>query len=177
VVRRALTWGLTLPLVGASVLAGHALAYAATGSDPGAMHAYLAHAPQVLAVLVLVGLVGLAVDQRSGRPATAPFALLGMVVFALQEHLERYAHAGEVPLLLADRTFLLGLALQVPVGLVALWVARRLVAVLREVGRTPSRPPRIGEIPFVLPVAAVGVGGVRLPVVGLGRGPPALLRP
>jgi hypothetical protein len=81
VAHRPLTWLLTLPLVGASVLAGHALAYRLTGVDPGALHAYLDHAPRVLAILALVGLIGLAVDQRGRQVSTTPFAALGALVF------------------------------------------------------------------------------------------------
>lgn len=175
--RRALTWGLTLPLVGASVLAGHALAYAATGVDVGPIHAYLGHAPQILAILGLLGLVGLAVDARSEQVGTLPFAGLGVAVFAVQEHLERFAHSGDVPLLITDRTFLLGAALQVPVGLLAVWIARRLVVTLRTLAARPSRPPLLWQLPVGIGYLVSGVPRQRPPVATLGRGPPRLLRP
>ncbi|MGL6278610.1 MAG: hypothetical protein ACRC50_03545 [Gaiella sp.] len=138
--RRALTWALALPLVGVSVLVGHTVAYALAGRDPGAAHAYLAHAPQLLALLALVGLLGLAVDQRAERLRAWPFAGLGVLVFGVQEHLEGYAHAGEVPFLLTERAFVLGVLLQVPVGLLVVALACRLASSLRLTGAGPSRP-------------------------------------
>lgn len=175
--RRALTWTLTLPLVGVSVLVGHALAYRLTGTEPGSMHEYLGHAPQVLAILAVVGLLGLAIDQRAERLATLPFAGLGAVVFAAQEHLERVAHSGDVPFLLADRTFLLGLLLQVPVGLVSLWIAQRLASALGSAWNALPRPRIAATTPVVLTPAAVPAVRRLLPTATLGRGPPLSLRP
>ncbi len=174
--RRALTWTLTLPLVGASVLVGHALAYRLTGTAPGSMHDYLGHAPQVLAVLVVVGLLGLAIDQRAERLATLPFAGLGAAVFAVQEHLERVAHSGDVPFLLADRTFLLGLLLQLPVGLVCLWIARRLASALGSAWSALARPRIVATTPVVRGPAARPPLRRLLPTATLGRGPPLSLR-
>lgn len=175
--RRVLTWALTLPLVGASVVVGHALAYRLTGADPGSVHEYLGHAPQVLALLALVGLLGLAVDQRAERLSTAPFAGLAAVVFVAQEHLERLAGTGDVPFLLADRTFLAGVLLQLPVGLLAVWIARRLAAVVGTAGSTRRGPPRPWAIPLVL--APLASRPPRRPLSGsvFGRGPPHLPRP
>lgn len=175
--RRALTWTLTLPLVGASVLVGHALAYALTGTDPGSMHDYLGHAPQVLAVLAVVGVLGLAIDQRAERPATLPFAGLGVAVFVAQEHLERIAHTGDLPLLLGDHTFLVGLLLQLPVGLVSLWIARRFAAVLSGSPAPAERRPIISTAPLVWAPTLERVQRPPLPATALGRGPPLLLRP
>jgi hypothetical protein len=177
VARRALTWTLTLPLVGASVLVGHALAYALTGTAPGSMHDYLGHAPQVLAVLAVVGLLGLAIDQRAERLATTPFAGLGVAVFAVQEHLERVAHTGDVPLLLGDRTFLVGLLLQIPVGLVSLWIARRLAAVLGGAPAVAARPPIVATVLLAWTPVARAIRRPPLSTTTLGRGPPLALRP
>jgi hypothetical protein len=176
VARRALTWTLTLPLVGVSVLVGHALAYRLTGTAPGSMHDYLGHAPQVLAVLAVVGLLGLAIDQRAERLATMPFAGLGLAVFAVQEHLERAAHTGDLPLLLADPAFLVGLSLQIPVGLVAVRIARRLAAVLDSAAPWPAGPPVVSTVPLVWsPVVRVPRRQLQ-PAATLGRGPPLYLR-
>ena len=124
--RRTLAWALVTPVSAAGILAAHALAYALTGTEPGAMHGYLAHAPQVVAVLATIGLVGLALQERGvGRRSFASFALLAPLGFACQEHLERLAHTGELPWLLTTPSFLVGLALQVPVALACVAVARR----------------------------------------------------
>jgi hypothetical protein len=175
--RRAFTWALSIPLILVSVLVGHALAYEATGLEPGAMHEYLDHAPQVLAVLVLAALIALAIDRRSTRLATAPFAGLGIAVFSIQEHVERYAHTGELPFLVTDRTFLLGLVLQVPVGVLCVWIARRLVSAARALLRARPRRTFGIEAPPVSWAFAGTSHRVRLPVATLGRGPPTLHRP
>jgi hypothetical protein len=171
VARRVLAWVLVAPLVGASVLVGHWLAYGLTGRSLGEVHEYLGHAPEVVALVALVGLVGLAVDQRATRLSARPFAGFGVVVFVVQEHAERLAHDGQLPFLLTDRTFLLGLVLQLPVGLAAVLIARRFVADLRVCAAVTG--PRLLA---VTPVKVEAAGGVlwcvRLPVATLGRGPP-----
>jgi hypothetical protein len=144
--------------------------------DPGALHAYLDHATIVVALLTLVALLGVAIDQRSERLATAPFAALGAVVFTLQEHLERYVHTGDLPVLVANRTFVVGLLLQVPVGIVAVWLARRLAGALRA-RRASASPPALAELPLVLRPLGASPASLRLPVATLGRGPPPTSRP
>jgi hypothetical protein len=166
---------LTLPLVGVSVLVGHTLAYHATGAPPGTTHAYLDHAPQVLALLVLAALLGLALDTRTSGVGTLRLAGLGPVVFVAQEHLEPVVHGADVPLLLDDRTFVLGLALQAPVGVLSAWIARRLVVVLR---RSPAPAARhdVWHLPLVVaphPAASHRAAPI---TATRGRGPPLALR-
>lgn len=168
--RRSLISLLSLPFAAASILAGHAAAYALTGASPGGIHGYLEHAPQVVAVLVLLGLVGLAHAGRARTSSHVPVATLALAGFACQEHLERLAHTGEVPFLLASPTFLLGLALQLPFA-AALWLlARRVARTLARVER--DGPPRLALLPLLpLPAsrlaAAVAVAGC-----ARGRAPP-----
>lgn len=142
------------------------------------MHGYLGHAPQVLALLALIALVALACESRSSwSPAPLPFAALGVGVFALQEHVERVAHGEGVPLLVTERTFLLGVLLQIPVGVVCALIARRLLTTLRTRAPGSGRPP----LPALLPLleapcrssVALVPRGKALPV----RGPPAAARP
>ena len=131
--RRTLAWVLVVPLAAAGLLATHALAYELTGTSAGRLHGYLAHAPQVVGVLATLSLVGLAFQQRSvGRLSAWSYALLAPFGFACQEHLERLVHTGELPWLLTSPAFLLGLAMQVPLALACVLVARR-------VGRDPRR--------------------------------------
>lgn len=167
---RALTWALTLPLAGAGVLVGHDLTYRLVGSvDPG-LHDYLAHAPQLIAILASVGLLGLAVDQRAVRVGTTRFAFLGMAVFAIQEHVERLVHTGTIPFILTDRTFLLGLLLQVPIGLACVAVAK---AVARELHAPTARrvhASRGFSLPLV--VECRGQAPSTVAVVLRGRSPP-----
>jgi hypothetical protein len=169
--RRTLLWLLTLPFAAASILAGHAAAYALTGAPADAVHSYLEHAPQVVAILVLLGLLGLAHEGRTRTPSLAPVAVLAATGFACQEHLEQLAHTGDVPFLLTSATFWLGVALQLPFAAAVWYLARRLARPLGPGGR--SGPPRLAILPLLLPamprfpVAAVTGGPVR------GRGPPA----
>ena len=173
--RNALTWTLTLPLVGLSVLVGHAVAYAVTGTDPGDLHGYLDHVPQVVALLVLVGLLGLAAEQRSTvELRTLPY--LGLAVFAVQEHLERYVHTGHVPFLLTNRTFLLGLALQIPIAIIVARVTRRVIRDLHLTWSSRGPRPRLWTLPEPRPTTHLpspSAGCIR--ATAPSRGPPRLV--
>ena len=169
-----LAWALVTPVSAAGILAAHALAYALTGTEPGAMHGYLAHAPQVAAVLATIGLVGLALQERGvGRRSFASFALLAPLGFACQEHLERLAHTGELPWLLTTPSFLVGLALQVPVALACVAVARRVGGALT--GMRSSRPGRLGEVWLPLSDRPLAIPHVVRRARATGRAPPLVL--
>ena len=173
--RRMLVWALVIPLAAAGILAAHALSYALTGTPAGAVHGYLEHAPQVLGVLATIGLVGLAVQERSpGRVPSGAFVVLAPVGFVVQEHLERLVHAGDVPFLLTSPAFLVGLVLQAPVALVCLLVARRVVGTLTAVRlyRSPGIP---GDAWLPLTARAVTLGRAPSPCRPSGRGPPVAL--
>ncbi len=172
--RRVLAWLLTLPLVAAGVLVGHAAAYRLTGTPLGDTHDYLEHAPQLALVLVSVGLVGVALQQRGGGRSSVPFGVVAVVAFAVQEHAERFAH-GEPALLVADRTFLVGLALQIPVILACLAVGRKVVKVAAD-ARRPSRPPGVSLLAeTVVPVTRAAIDVVMAAGVR-GRAPPVPLQ-
>lgn len=168
--RRALTWLLALPFAAASILAGHAAAYALTSAPLDGVHRYLAHAPQIVAVLALLGLLGLARDGRARTASFVPVAGLAAAGFAFQEHLERLVHTGELPLLLASPTFWLGLALQLPFAVVVWLLARRLARTLVRAER--SGPPRLAILPLGPPAARLFTP-VATPAGAVpGRGPP-----
>ena len=171
--RRALLWALILPFAALSVLLGHASAYWLTGAPADTFHGYLDHAPQVLAVLVLVGLVGLAYESRARSLSVLPVAATAATGFACQEHLERLLHTGGLPpLLLASPAFWLGLAMQLLFAAVVWLVARRLARTLASAERT--RPPRLAILPLTTrparlhTPAAISAGAVP------GRGPPCV---
>jgi hypothetical protein len=170
---RAVTWVLTLPLVGAGVLVGHDLAYRLAGASDPAVHDYLAHLPQLVAILATVGLLGLAVDQRAIQLGSGRFGFLGAAVYALQEHVERLVHTGSVPLILGDRTFILGVALQIPIGLACLAIARVLARELHA--PMPARVRVVGS--FALGRIREGHTPIRSTVrVALrGRSPPRVI--
>jgi hypothetical protein len=140
VIRARSAWLVALPLVLAGWLAAHSLAYRLAGADGhghGGLHAppahgYLAHAPALLAALA-VGAVGVlllrvaaaARRRRSSGVNPAGLVCLPVAGFAVQEHVERLVHTGALPLAtVAEPTFVIGLALQLPFALAALFVAR-----------------------------------------------------
>lgn len=170
-------------------LAAHALAYRIV--DPGSAqraadlaatgHGYLAYAPAALAgcvALLLAALVGQTVRSvRRRLPARVPWqiALVPVLGFAVQEHLERFL-AGAPVAAIVEPTFLVGLALQLPFALGALLLARALVRTAARIGQTLIRPlaepPRSAHAPLG---AAVALPRVRPLAFGTsGRGPPRL---
>lgn len=170
--RRALAWALVTPVAAAGVLAAHALAYRLTGTEPGSAHAYLDHLPQVVAILASVALVGLALQDRSlSRASSWWFAPLAPLGFSAQEHVERLAHTGHLPWLLTTPTFLLGLALQLPVALLCVVVVRRVTGSLTF--RSP-RPRALGAAWLLLTALTLLVPDAARPPRPSGRGPPGL---
>jgi hypothetical protein len=161
------------PVAAAGVLAAHGLAYRLTGTPSGAVHAYLDHGPQVVAVLATVALLGLALQDRSLSAASswwfAPLAPLG---FAAQEHLEGLVHTGHVPWLLTTPSFVLGLLLQIPVALLCVLVVRRVTGTLTAVPARATSPAEawlpLSERPLLVPETTQ----LRRPS---GRDPPTLL--
>ena len=153
-------------------------------------HGYMSLLPFALGVAAAVTLLSLALAAadaargRRGRPLPAwAFALLPLVAFTVQEHLERWLSSGVFPWhAAAEPTFLPGLALQLPFGLLAYLAARLLLRAAEGVGRTlvqPAAPrPRFLPLPVVVPAAGsvappVGPAPVRLPRllgVALGAG-------
>ena len=114
----------------------HALAYRVTGAQPGPVHEYLAHVPQIVVVLATIALVGLALQDRSlSRLSAWWVAPLPPLGFACQEHLERLVHTGDLPWLFTSPTFLVGLALQVPIALACVALVRRVLGTLTPVCR------------------------------------------
>jgi hypothetical protein len=172
--RRMLAWLLVTPLAAAGVLAAHAAAYRLTGTPTGPVHAYLDHVPQIVAVLATIGLVGLALQQRSvGSRSLPAFALAAPAGFACQEHVERLLHTGELPWLVTTPSFLVGLALQVPVAVLCVLVARRVVGTLTAV-RPLRRPPRLGVVALPVSEAPAVRPRTTRPARATGRSPPAL---
>lgn len=166
--RRAL-WPIVLPLSGGGILLGHLTAYRLLGVDPGSVHAYLTHAPQVLlALLVPAVVVASASTPSSPRPWL--FAMLGVGGFTLMEHVELILHA-ELPWLLMRPVFLLGLVLQLPFGLLAWWLAR----LLMRMHVVPARPlRRLPRLVLALSCVTRTLSGLASDPLGRPRGPPLL---
>ena len=173
--RRTLAWLLVTPIAAAGVLAAHAVAYALTGTDPGPEHEYLGHAPQVVGLLASLALLGLALQERSLRPwSTRWFAPVAPIAFVCQEHLERLAHTGELPWLLTTPSFLVGLALQLPVAIASVLVVRRVMGTLAAPARR-SAPPVPGGAWLPLPTRPAAAPATHDAPRPSGRAPPPLL--
>ena len=78
---------------------------------------------------------------RASRPSALTFAVLAPAIFVGQEHFERLTHEGTFPTsVLVEKTFVLGLALQLPFALVAYALARLLLRATRAVARLLASP-------------------------------------
>lgn len=161
--RRLLALLVTLPLVLAGSFAAHQAGFALAAPDAASRgrllaqtgHAWLSHLPLVAVALGSVLAVGsmLAVRAELRDPGAAaarawPYALVAPAAFAAQEHLERLIHSGRLPAdLFAEPAFAAGLALQLPVALLAVLAARAVLRSARRLARAlgarrPRRPAR-----------------------------------
>jgi hypothetical protein len=153
---------LSVPLAAVGCLAGHATGYAIVGMSgrDARAHGYLSLAPQFLAICAAVVAAALALrlsGRLSGRIAAWPFALLPPLAFCAQELIERLA-AGLPAHAVLEPAVLVGLAAQLPVGLVALLAARALLRVA-DTAATALRtlpPPVVGR-PVLLAAAPSAV--------------------
>jgi hypothetical protein len=127
-------WLVIVPLATAGGLGGHRIAYALAGPDHDALHGYLAHAPQLGLLLLVLALVFASFVDRGARLALWPFPTVTLTGFVVQEHVERVAHDGSAPFLLGERVFLVGLVVQVVVAVAAWLVARLLVRAVGSFG-------------------------------------------
>jgi hypothetical protein len=158
-------WLTSLGLLGAGWVTAHVLSYLILVPAPERSemmartgHAYFRPDDLLLlcgtiaaAGLVLVLIGGPA--RRTARPLL--LALVPVLGFVVQEHLERTVHGGAFPLhLVTEPRFLLGLALQVPFALCALLFA----AVLLRAANRLARALRAVSVPTPL----VGWDGVTL---------------
>jgi hypothetical protein len=185
--RRGLAWALTLPFVLLGTQAAHALAYELVYPQAhvrillAAGHGYLTYLPLVLALAGAVALAALcaaAVDAARGRPARKlpawAFALLPPAMFVAQEVLELSLRTGTFgwQALLAP-TFIPGLALQLPIALVAYIAARLLLRAAEHVGSALGQPRAVRFFVQLVAPPAASTLRVRDVVAGCSsRGPP-----
>jgi len=149
-VRRRVAWTLVLPaLVGGEML-GHSLAYRIVAPDASKRelllertgHAYLAYLHPIFGVCL--ALVVAALGQRvvagfRGSPAQAVpswrFATVPAAAFLLQEYAERLAYHGHIVWgTISEPAVVVGVLLQVPCGVVILFVLRLLLRVVHGAG-------------------------------------------
>lgn len=123
-------WLLVTALATLGVLGGHEAAYAVTGAPAGDVHTYLDHLPQVALLLTLLSLAGASLVSRRGRIALWPFPVVTVVGFFAQEHIERLQPTGSLPFLLTEPVFVVGIAIQCAVAVLAWLAARALVRIV-----------------------------------------------
>jgi hypothetical protein len=169
-------WLVSLPVALAGCLAAHFAAYALATptAHAHASHGYLGHLPLVggaaLAVVLAAALRQAVRGRRGTRPSPWLFALLPPLAFALQEHAERLAQPA---LVVAEPTFLLGLALQLPFAALAWLLARAILRVADALGALIAPPPRPrGFAPLRLAAAWVAPLHPVLTAAISERGPP-----
>ena len=181
----------TLPFSAAGMLLAHKLTWgvAGHGHDAEVAHGYLRYGAVFVALFAAVIAVASTrnfVRTIGGEAAAVPspivFAVVPIVGFVFQEHLEHLVAARELELsFFLSPPFLVGLALQLPFALAALLVAhlilraiRTAVATLRRVGTQPSWV----FVELAVPVADADVSGPAksrgLEFSAAGRAPPAL---
>ena len=167
-------WIVVSPVVAAGVLVAHSVAYRVTGTPADPFHEYLGHAPQILLLLAIAGIVIGAFGAPGQAPPAHAFPVVALGTFVVQEHVERLVHGGGVPLLLTAPAFLAGLALQVPVALGAWALARWLLRVVHDERPTVGLRSRLQF--DVLVLASDHVAPIPLPGAS-SRAPPAPLLP
>jgi len=195
--RRSLAWLVAVPLMLVGSQAAHVLAFRLVYPNAGVRlrellqtgHSYESFLPLLLGLAASVTVVSLLVstfDAAHGRPQRAlpawAFALLPLVGFTVQEHLERFLASGAVPWHeFAAPTFLPGLALELPFGLLAYLVARFLLRVAERAGRafdvslSPTRA-RLAQVAVAVPMHMTDPPRPAPISLGLAkRGPPLLL--
>jgi hypothetical protein len=153
-VKARTAWLLTLPILLVSETIGHALTARLFAPERGghglllrALEDYVEYAHAALAiVLVVVGavLVRRALASfRDNRPRPLPswrLAAIPSAAFLLQEQFERLLSDGDAGSLTAvEPTVLVGVVLQLPCGLLALWLVRTLLRAADEVGCALAR--------------------------------------
>jgi hypothetical protein len=163
-VRRALAWLVAVPLVLGGAQLAHAADYWLIAPDPheraeliaGTGHGYFSYLPFAVALfgaLLAAALIAVSWDARRGGHGVAldrwPLALLPVVTFVLQEHLERHLHDGSFPWhAVTETTFLLGLVLQIPFAIAAYAVVRLLLRVAEAIGFSAARRRTAWRVTF-----------------------------
>ncbi|MFN8123313.1 MAG: hypothetical protein U0237_12875 [Thermoleophilia bacterium] len=178
--RRSTAWCVLIALALAGCLAVHSLANTLAGAPSDRVELSVTAAEALLAglavTLVLLS-AGTAMATR-GRRRLVPVdgravVLLPAVMFCLMESAEAWlAAGGPAPSALVAPATLLGVLLQLPLGVLVRWVARALVHTADRVARSVSHRPGAAPGPGVAAVWAST--GPRRRAAGrpVGRGPP-----
>jgi len=155
--RNRLAWLLSLPLSLAGMLLAHEVAwgFASHEHQANAGHGYLQYAAVFAALGAATVLVAATAqvlrtaggDDVARAPSPVVFAVVPLVGFLLQEHLEHLVAARELEVTFFLSTpFVLGLALQIPFAFAALVVARLILGFVARVARAIGTLPRLGAL-------------------------------
>jgi hypothetical protein len=183
-------WFLTLPALFVAETAGHMLVAQLVDSQDS-RHRLLSkvledYALPFLAVVVLLAaaILGRRVlaSFRAEGVQTLPswrLATLPALGFLFQEYVEQLVHEGQIAWLTAlEPVVLIGVALQLVWGLLAIWFVRTLLQAAEQLGCTLARrSPRSTRQPHRLRVSPFHAPEPRLPVLAsqqAGRAPPAV---
>jgi hypothetical protein len=182
---------LTLPLSAAGMLLAHELTWgiAGHGHEQEVDHGYLRYgavfvalAAAVVAVASTRNFVRTIGGEVAEVPSAVTFAVMPIVGFVFQEHLEHLVAARELELsFFLSPPFVVGLALQLPFALAAMLVARFILRAIRT-AVTTLRRASVRRVRLVValsvPVASAAVCGPArsrgLAFSSAGRAPPLL---
>ena len=177
-------------------LSAHGLAYRFVAPDPherhhllaASGHSYLPYVPFALTFCVaivavcLAALVATGIRARSSpRISLASLGVVPLLAFTAQEHLEHFLHqGGHLHMVAAEPTFVVGMLLQLPFALAAVFVGRALLTFAaalarrlrdrqreRVVAPRSFEPALVGDLPRVAALALAHAP----------RAPPHLLSP
>jgi hypothetical protein len=154
-VRRLLAALSSIALAVTGAQLAHALAYRLTEPDVHERahllsetgHSYLRFTSAGLGLVAAIVVLALVLEVRELRAANAArprfwaFAAIAPATFLFQEHFERLLHDGAFPWsAVLERTFLLGILLQLPFALLAYCVARLLLGAARVLAALLAKP-------------------------------------
>lgn len=147
--------------MGLGSLAAHSLSYRLAEPDLHARalmlettgHGYVGLAAFVIVCAVVAALGSLSISALARRPVpvgrlSGMLALLPVAGYAVQEHVERVFGSGALPIdATLEPTFLIGIGLQLPFALAALWLTRALLTTANAIAAT--RPVAARLVPQV----------------------------
>ncbi len=159
--RFLLARAVAVPIMVVGWLGAHWLSYRLVIPDPterarvlaASGHQYFSYLPFILAftlsLLVVALVLRVASTARGVRGADLvawPFGFLPPLIFAFEEYFDRLVHDGTVQLATAtEKTFVVGVLIQIPVGICAYAAVRALLRwadrLGSALGRLRSRPP------------------------------------
>jgi hypothetical protein len=184
--RSKVAWLLSLPLSAAGMLLAHQFAWELGAHEhaAGTAHGYLQYGAIFTALGIATIIVaatsqlirGVAGASVAHAPPARVFAIVPIIGFLLQEHLEHIVAERELEVtFFLTAPFLLGLALQVPFALAALLVARLILGLVASVVRAVGSlgiVPGLASLRVLVPLVPELAPRPALSTRSAGRAPP-----